>query len=731
MTLKSKIASLVKVNRHLVGNKIVKQADRLRNIGDFAGAASLYSQHLQSHPRDFGIFVQYGNCLKDSGKAAESLEAYQAAIKLRPQDSDVYLQLARAFRKLGLNDEAKIQLDKALGIRRDFHDAHRELAAMGFTSVSQMADAVPRAEGIKTTLLDISDLILFLKDNTRVTGIQRVQACIVQEIILGASEEQKDNYDNIEFCYWNHQNERCYIVQNDKLDHLLNAISDNSVSRKKLDAALFRIEETNSVFNPRQGDVYVLLGAYWIGNSYTANLRAMSLNGVKIGVYVYDLIPITHPQYVTDSTRAAVLKMFKEVMSVVDFALTISNFVADELKYHLKHELNREFPVFAVPLGHMLPEIPQSLQDETLFKSTLPKEFVLCVCTLEGRKNHLLLLNIWKALFKIYGSSIPSLVLVGKKGWKIEDFMQQLLGSNYVDGKILILENLSDARVKVLYENCLFSIFPSFVEGWGLPVGESLNYGRPCIASNTSSIPEVGGDFCKYIDPHNFQSSLSVVEETLNDRVALAEWTERVKSHFKGRSWRVVGEDLVAKIQHASEMAKPYRLAKKTLTSGTLYPISNNKIKTFASSLADDPVAFVLESGWYDVEGWGCWAKRAVAKISLQTELDDGETVRFLLDVRLPPPSSEGRICISVGGSEAFHIISPDSNWIWQSGVVGIDGLLEIQIRRLDMCENVDINRPLFFGVSFIAFNGSNDLSGRIEILESLWSLRSTKLVGV
>ena len=62
---------------------------------------------------------------------------------------------------------------------------------------------------------------------------------------------------------------------------------------------------------------------------------------------------------------------------------------------------------------------------------------------------------------------------------------------------------LTDADLKVLYEGCLFTLFPSFYEGWGLPVTESLAFGKPCIASNRSSIPEAGGKLARYIDPNN------------------------------------------------------------------------------------------------------------------------------------------------------------------------------------------------------------------------------------
>ena len=67
----------------------------------------------------------------------------------------------------------------------------------------------------------------------------------------------------------------------------------------------------------------------------------------------------------------------------------------------------------------------------------------------------------------------------------------------------MCIRDRSDATLYQLYERCLFTVFPSFYEGWGLPVGESLWFGKNCIASNASSIPEVGKEFVTYFDPQS------------------------------------------------------------------------------------------------------------------------------------------------------------------------------------------------------------------------------------
>jgi glycosyltransferase involved in cell wall biosynthesis len=128
---------------------------------------------------------------------------------------------------------------------------------------------------------------------------------------------------------------------------------------------------------------------------------------------------------------------------------------------------------------------------------------VLCVGTIEARKNPIYLFNIWKMMARSRRSKIPCLVFVGRKGWLVQDFMDQLEACNYLGGKILVVHNVTDVELDLLYRKCVLTAYPSFVEGWGLPVGESLAHGKICLCSATGGIPEVGGKLVDYIDPYD------------------------------------------------------------------------------------------------------------------------------------------------------------------------------------------------------------------------------------
>jgi glycosyltransferase involved in cell wall biosynthesis len=80
-------------------------------------------------------------------------------------------------------------------------------------------------------------------------------------------------------------------------------------------------------------------------------------------------------------------------------------------------------------------------------------------------------------------------------------------------------------------------LFPSFYEGWGLPITESHAFGRPCIISKTTSLPEAGGSLARYIDPDNTTDAYRVIRETIQDQAGLREWRDRVRREFRPVEW--------------------------------------------------------------------------------------------------------------------------------------------------------------------------------------------------
>lgn len=702
------------------------EGNRLRDEGKFAEAAELYQKYLAAKPNDFSIWVQRGNCLKDTGSFDAARTAYEEAAKLSPDDADLYLQLGHLMKLQGNRGLALKHYRRAYELNPKLSGARNELRTMG-VKLKESASPLegPNFQRKSANILDISDLLIFLAVHSRVTGIQRVQSCIVQEILASKAKDDESGSDDTIFCYCDQEQQVFYAVSSADVKTLIDTVSSSAVSRRDIDNALSDVYGNRVKILPRAGDIYCILGAFWIGHDYSGSLWQLKNRQVKIGVYIYDLIPLTHPQFVTEATRQAVVDKFGDVMSLVDFALTISEYVAKEVTYTLETALNRKIPVLAVPLAHALPEneeeAGEDVDDE--FKESLPNEYVLCVCTLEGRKNHLILLNSWIALNQKHKGRIPTLVLVGKWGWRIEEFQALFNSSKSVDGKVLLLGNLSDRELKYLYQNCLFTVFPSFVEGWGLPVGESLAYGKPCIASNSSSIPEVGGDFCRYINPYDLVGTLDTIEKAIFDPKGLKEWTERVVRDFKVRTWSDVAQTFMRRMAQAASSVQNERVDAVVLAPGRVYWLNRVAIYGVAStSWQNRAIKFVCSSGWRPFEDWGAWSSRRTADIAFGTKAPPRSKFRVLLQLRLPPPREADNLrCVNASG-EATLVQFDNGNPKWVSIDAQSDdnGQVKITLERIGSIEQLDKDRPLFHGVSAVAYHQRDDISGRLDVLESI-----------
>jgi glycosyltransferase involved in cell wall biosynthesis len=141
-------------------------------------------------------------------------------------------------------------------------------------------------------------------------------------------------------------------------------------------------------------------------------------------------------------------------------------------------------------------------------------------------------------------AEVPTLVFAGRVGWLVQDLMQQLENCRYLDGKVVIVPNPTDSDLVALYRGCRFTLFPSLYEGWGLPVTESLSFGKLCVASDRTSIPEAGGPFCLYIDPEDISGATETIRRACTDDALVAEREAAIREGFRPVPWRRPAEVL-------------------------------------------------------------------------------------------------------------------------------------------------------------------------------------------
>jgi glycosyltransferase involved in cell wall biosynthesis len=275
-------------------------------------------------------------------------------------------------------------------------------------------------------------------------------------------------------------------------------------------------------------------------DSPTMFLGLNNLN-VKIVVLIFDLIPIEFPEYVPAGHDAIHAKRLRNVIEFADTILCTSRQVAEGIR-QIANEWGYVLPTLSVvPIGWSRPtNIAKPLK--------LERPYFVVVGTIEGRKNHLLLLHIWRRLAKV--STPPLLFIVGKRGWANGSVVDMLERCKVLRQHVVEHNNLSDPKLFSLLTEARALLFPSFAEGWGMPLVEALAMGVPVICSDLPVFRDVSQGCAEFIDPYDLISwEKAILDYAEPNSVRRQEALERLKA-FKPPRW----EDLFAEIERAVEI---------------------------------------------------------------------------------------------------------------------------------------------------------------------------------
>lgn len=174
---------------------------------------------------------------------------------------------------------------------------------------------------------------------------------------------------------------------------------------------------------------------------------------------------------------------YKVCAKVSEKIITVSNFSKGRISSILAYPENRIYVIYSAVYEGVTKDYGFKF-DEVKKIYNLPDKYIMTLSTLEPRKNMELLL---KAFSNIQDKVNYDLVLVGRKGWKMDEVLEQYNKS----GRIHITGFVDDKHVSVIYKNAICFIFPSSYEGFGLPPVEALALGTPVISSNSASLPEI------------------------------------------------------------------------------------------------------------------------------------------------------------------------------------------------------------------------------------------------
>ncbi|WP_052213596.1 glycosyltransferase family 1 protein [Belnapia sp. F-4-1] len=302
----------------------------------------------------------------------------------------------------------------------------------------------------------------------------------------------------------------------------------------------------------RPGDVLAVLGSPWSHPDYPAMVAELNRTaGLRFALLVYDLIPAIRPEYSAHHTVPAFLRFMRGCLPLADFIFAISKATAQDLTKWAERELIplRTSPQ-PIPIGT---EFVRPNAGTPLPGSLVPGGYALFVSTMEARKNHQLAFRAWRRLLdEMPAEQVPTLVFAGRIGWMVADLMQQIENSKRLDGKLVLVDNADDATLAALYAGARFTLFPSLYEGWGLPVSESLAFGKVCLASNRSSVPEAGGPFCLYHDPDSVTEAVTLYRRVLKEPEMLRALEQRIAAEHRPTAWSATARTILDAVGSAA-----------------------------------------------------------------------------------------------------------------------------------------------------------------------------------
>lgn len=277
------------------------------------------------------------------------------------------------------------------------------------------------------------------------------------------------------------------------------------------------------------GNLYFNIGH--TGLDRMGHRRWIAKSGVRPVYYVHDLIPITHPQYTRQGETERHIARMTTVLHCGAALIANSHDSIERLAAFASEHGIAMPPTLPAPLG-MEPFIAKPATN-----SPLATSYFVVLGTIEGRKNHALLLDVWRKLAERMGNATPKLVIIGQRGWAADDVIATLDSDALLGTHVIELGRCGDKELVNWLAHARALLFPSIVEGQGLPLVEALALGTPVIASDLGVFRETAKDIPEYIDPFDRTGWLGAIEDyTISPENRRARQIERMHD-FAPPNW--------------------------------------------------------------------------------------------------------------------------------------------------------------------------------------------------
>ncbi len=275
-----------------------------------------------------------------------------------------------------------------------------------------------------------------------------------------------------------------------------------------------------------RGDMLLAPDAFWSYN-ITDYLRELAHRGVFTVTVIYDLIPISYPQYCDENYVRTFSIAVDRMLLTSDGVIGISKTVRDEVRDYIYRKPVLSRKALIVDYFYLGANFENEIRKTGQIRNWPPelwgKEKVyLMVGSIEPRKGYDFVLTAFEKMWA--QGSEARLLIVGRVGWRCADIVERIRNSPYLNSRLFAFHDINDDELLYCYEHSTALIFASRVEGFGLPLVEAMERGIPVVASDIPVFREIGGDYPVYFSLNSVDSLISALKKVSTRRPERRRW---------------------------------------------------------------------------------------------------------------------------------------------------------------------------------------------------------------
>jgi glycosyltransferase involved in cell wall biosynthesis len=261
-----------------------------------------------------------------------------------------------------------------------------------------------------------------------------------------------------------------------------------------------------AAFGNRRAVGGLLVNTGHSGLEHPGYARILAERRIKFLFLLHDLVPVSHPEYCRPGEGQRHRTRVDNMLRLASGIVTNSEATLADLRAYAGRAGRPLPPVVPAPLA-------SGLACSEPGPRPLDGPYFVILSTIEPRKNHWLLLHVWRHIVEDLGQAAPRLVVIGQRGWECENVVDMLERCEPLRGVVIEHSGCSDQELVTYLHYARALLFPSFAEGYGMPLVEALSLGVPVIASDLPVFEEIAGDVPDYLDPLDGRRWREVIED--------------------------------------------------------------------------------------------------------------------------------------------------------------------------------------------------------------------------